>query len=179
MASIMRDLCAGSRIPIRTGGRRRCQGSRQNCRLRIMVTRARIKAGSRFALMYQESVKIAPEPLCILTDGSQRPGLVLRLTPTAVQLTIPSCNNSPPPLAGGGRGGVGATFRNVGNFTLPPATSRQGRGSLNLTAVRLAPADDSDLLAMDGALVGEDAGVEHDLAHLVGRVVQFTMPLLE
>ena len=43
-------------------------------------------------------------------------------SPTAVKLTIPSGSNSPPPLAGGGRGaGIAATFRNVSNVTLPPS----------------------------------------------------------
>jgi len=55
---------------------------------------------------------------------------------TADKLTIPAGFNSPPPLAGGGWGaGVGATVCNVSNFTLPPAPSRQGRGSLDSTAV--------------------------------------------
>jgi malonyl CoA-acyl carrier protein transacylase len=60
--------------------------------------------------------------------------------PTAVKLIIPAGLNSPSPLAGEGWGeGESATFREVGNFTHPPAPSRQGRGSINLTAVSAIP----------------------------------------
>ena len=56
---------------------------------------------------------------------------------TAVTLAIPSGLNSPSPLAGEGWGeGECATFRGVGNVTLPPAPTRQGRGGLALTKGR-------------------------------------------
>jgi cytochrome c2 len=54
---------------------------------------------------------------------------------TSTNSAIPS---SPPPRAGGGRGaGVGGTLSAVGNFTLPPAPSRQGRGSVSSSVLDL------------------------------------------